>query len=88
MDEWGPHRNSLFTGKIIKRWQLQKDPHLRRQINKELAITYHFEHPNIMRVYDLFTATNKIYMFMEFCCGELAEFLTAYETLPKCQSKE
>lgn len=78
----------MFTGKIIKKNFIKKDPHLRRAINKELAITYHFDHPNIMRVYDLFFSQQKIYMFSEFCYGELSEFIKAYKKLSKCQSKE
>lgn len=77
-----------YAGKIIKKNMIKKDPHVRRAINKELAITYHFIHPNVMRVYDLFFAQQKIYMFSEFCYGELSEFIKAYEKLSKCQSKD
>lgn len=77
-----------YAGKIIKRSILKRDKHLRRQINKELAITYHFDHPNILRVYDLYMASQKIYLFMEFCYGELGELIETYRTLSKCQSKE
>lgn len=79
---------TVLIGKIIKKYAIRRDPHLRRSINKELAITYHFDHPNILRVYDLFFAKEKIYLFMEFCYGELTEFIVHYNTLPKCQSKE
>lgn len=77
-----------FAGKIMQRRLLRRDTHLCSQINKELAITYHFNHRNVLRVYDLFCTSKKIYMFMEFCYGELSELLQIYTALPKVQCKE
>ncbi|XP_027202967.2 LOW QUALITY PROTEIN: serine/threonine-protein kinase stk11-like [Dermatophagoides pteronyssinus] len=77
-----------YAGKIIRTNILKRNSHLRHQINKELAITYHFNHPNVLRVYDLYATSKKIYMFMEFCYGELAEFLKVYKCLPKSQCKD
>lgn len=77
-----------FAGKIIRFNILKRNTHLRHQINKELAITYHFNHTNVLRVYDIYSTGKKIYMFMEFCYGELAEYLKVYKQLPKSQCKE
>ncbi|OTF83579.1 serine/threonine kinase-like protein [Euroglyphus maynei] len=70
-----------FAGKIIRCNILKRNSHLRHQINKELAITYHFNHQNVLRVYDLYATGKKIYLFMEFCYGELAEFLKLFQGL-------
>ncbi|KAH7646527.1 serine/threonine kinase-like protein [Dermatophagoides farinae] len=77
-----------FAGKIIRFNILKRNTHLRHQINKELAITYHFNHTNVLRVYDIYSTGKKIYMFMEFCYGELAEYLKVYKQLPKSQCKD
>ncbi|KPM03935.1 serine/threonine kinase-like protein 2 [Sarcoptes scabiei] len=77
-----------FAGKIVRKNLLRKDPHVRFQINKELSITYHFNHQNVLKVYDLYATNTKIYLFMEFCYGELGEFLQVYQRLPKTQSKD
>ena len=78
----------FLSGKIIKQSIFKSDPYVQSLINKELAIAYHFDHPNVLRVHDLFCTSNKIYMFMEFCFGDLNEFISSYRVLPFCQSKE
>jgi len=83
------HKQTLkrYAGKILQRRIMRRDPHLQRQINKEMGVTYHFEHRNILRVYDIHCSSQKIYLFMEFCWGELEEFLTVYKQLHLCQAK-
>ncbi|XP_019411281.1 PREDICTED: death-associated protein kinase 2-like [Crocodylus porosus] len=61
----------------------------REQVEREVGILQQLEHPNIMRLYDLFASKAEMVLVLELICGgELFDFIAAKEMLTEAEAIE
>ncbi|XP_019374883.1 PREDICTED: death-associated protein kinase 2-like isoform X2 [Gavialis gangeticus] len=61
----------------------------REQVEREVGILQQLEHPNIMRLYDLFASKAEMVLVLELICGgELFDFIAAKEMLSEAEAIE
>lgn len=63
--------------KIMKGKKLRKIPNGKENVKREIGLLRRLQHPNIVELIEVLynDAKEKMYVVMEFCCGELQEFV-------------
>ena len=74
-----------FACKVVSRAMLTEMGVLGR-FEQELRLLSSFNHPNIIKTYDIYYTTEKIYIIMEYCKnGDLASYTNYIQVLPDNQ---
>lgn len=66
----------LFTSRTSINTWLEKSERLRMSLDREIAMMKLMNHPNILRLYDVYQGNNELYLILEYVQGgELFDFL-------------
>lgn len=55
--------------KRVEQSMISKDKYLKASLESEINIMRKLKHPNIVKLFDVVTTNNSIYLVMEFCAG-------------------
>ncbi len=82
----GFHRESGFKVaiKIIAKNTLQSRPAMQQKLEREIAIMKFLDHPNVLRLYDVYDTPNYLFLVLEHVeGGELFDYLLSKKVLPE-----
>ncbi|KAG5575179.1 hypothetical protein H5410_055313 [Solanum commersonii] len=80
------------TGKVVALKQidlLKLTRQLKNCLDCELSFLSSVEHPNIIRLFDVFQAENSIFLVLEFCAGgDLAAYIRDHGRVQECVARK
>jgi hypothetical protein len=85
----GFHRDSGFKVaiKIIAKNTLQSRPAMQQKLEREIAIMKFLDHPNVLRLYDVYDTPNYLFLVLEHVeGGELFDYLLSKKVLPESEA--
>ena len=79
--------NENVAIKIIPKSSFEKKPDLEQKVQREVALMRLTNHPNIMRLIDVFESPRHLYIVLEYAQqGELFDYLISRRVLPQDQA--
>ena len=85
----GFHKESGFKVaiKIIAKNALQSRPAMQQKLEREIAIMKFLDHPNVLRLYDVYDTPNYLFLVLEHVeGGELFDYLLSKKVLPESEA--
>ena len=73
--------------KIIAKNALQSRPAMQQKLEREIAIMKFLDHPNVLRLYDVYDTPNYLFLVLEHVeGGELFDYLLSKKVLPESEA--
>jgi serine/threonine protein kinase len=73
--------------KIIAKNTLQSRPAMQQKLEREIAIMKFLDHPNVLRLYDVYDTPNYLFLVLEHVeGGELFDYLLSKKVLPESEA--